>query len=156
MKLKQLLPLALTLLLPLVLVSCGTTSGSSRLDKTGNDLAAMNGDVDPSEEPEKAIFYIQALRGGLMSRMAGVNFSKSERVRGLETEYKTLETAPSGQKLAWESGNVRGEVTAAVPYQVGSQNCRQYTHSIVVSGSQPVIARGAACRNANGTWTPLV
>jgi surface antigen len=49
---------------------------------------------------------------------------------------------------------VRGQVIAAAPYQVGKQNCRQFTHK-VISGNRTLEARGAACRNANGTWTPL-
>jgi surface antigen len=46
-------------------------------------------------------------------------------------------------------------VIAAAPYQVGSQNCRQYTHTVTSDGHE-VKARGAACRNKDGTWTPLV
>jgi surface antigen len=68
-----------------------------------------------------------------------------------------LESTPSGQTVAWEgSGGMKGQVIAAVPYQVGSQNCRQYSHSITLkAGAEPKLARGAACRNANGSWTPL-
>jgi surface antigen len=56
--------------------------------------------------------------------------------------------------VTWAGGEVRGEVVAAAPYQVGQQNCRQFTHK-VVSGGRELQARGAACRNPNGTWTPL-
>ena len=47
-----------------------------------------------------------------------------------------------------------GEVVAAQPYRVGSQDCRQYTHTVYPAG-QPKNARGTACRNADGSWTPL-
>ena len=33
-------------------------------------------------------------------------------------------------------------------------NCRSYTHTIYIDG-QPQTARGTACRNPDGTWTPL-
>jgi surface antigen len=144
---------SLILALSVLLAGCNTTSGSTRLDQAGEELAAT--DVDP-DQPENATFYIQALRGGLMARIAGLKISKSDRARALEAEYKALETSPGGQKIVWDgAGGVHGEVVAATPYQVGSQNCRQYTHSISVKGAAPLMARGAACRNANGSWTPL-
>ena len=134
-----------------LLSACTTTSGSDRLDETGEQVSAA------VSEPETSAYYIQALNGGLVSRINGVKLSGSDRARALEAEYKVLEAAPSGQTVGWEgSGDLKGEVMAAVPYQVGSQNCRQYTHSVVVKdGAAPLVARGAACRNANGSWTPL-
>lgn len=140
------------LLLTGLLAGCNTTSGSTRLDETGEQLGEQ---VADNEQPENAAFYIQALRGGLVSRVPGLKISKSDRVRALEAEYKALETSPSGQKVVWEGRGTRGEVIAAVPYQVGSQNCRQYTHTISLNGALAQTARGAACRNANGSWTPL-
>jgi surface antigen len=134
-----------------MLAACSTTSGSTRLDETGEEANAS------VREPETSAYYIQALKGGLVSRISGVKLSSSDRARALETEYKVLEAAPSGQSVAWQgSGSLKGQVMAAVPYQVGSQNCRQYTHSLVIKDSvEPLVARGAACRNANGSWTPL-
>lgn len=134
------------------LAGCSTTSGSTRLDTTGEEIA--NAAV---QEPETSAYYIQALRGGLVSRIAGVKLSGADRSRALEAEYKVLEAAPSGQSVVWDgAGSLKGQVVAAVPYQVGSQNCRQYTHSVTLKdGAEPLIARGAACRNANGSWTPL-
>jgi surface antigen len=135
-----------------LLSACATTSGSDRLDETGEQMAET-----ATSEPEPSAYYIQALNGGLVSRINGVKLSGSDKARALEAEYKVLEGAPSGQMVAWEgSGDLKGEVMAAVPYQVGSQNCRQYTHSVVIrDGAAPLLARGAACRNKNGSWTPL-
>lgn len=135
-----------------LLAACSTTSGSTRLDETGETIASAN-----ATQPESSAYYIQALRGGLVSRIPGVRLTSTDKSRALEAEYKVLETAPGGQTVVWQgSGGLKGEVVAAVPYQVGSQNCRQYSHAIVVrEGVPPAIARGAACRNANGSWTPL-
>jgi len=145
--------IAVLLLLSTVLAGCNTTSGSTRLDDTGNRLAESDSGDDA---PEQAAFYIQALRGGLVARIPALKISKSDRARALEAEYKALETAPAGQKIAWDgSSGVHGEVLVAAPYQVGSQNCRQYAHSIALDGNAPATARGAACRNADGSWSPL-
>ena len=141
------------LLIPVA--GCTTTSGSARLDETGERLAATA--QDASSEPETSAYYLKALRGGLVARMPGLRLGDGNRSRALEAEYKALESAPSGQSVVWEGDSgTRGEVIAAVPYQVGSQNCRQYTHTITLKGAAPLIARGAACRNANGSWTPLI
>jgi surface antigen len=139
------------LLAVLLLSACTTTSGSNRLDETGEQIAEATAD-----EPETSAYYIQALNGGLISRIAGVKLSSADKSRALEAEYKVLEAAPSGQTVTWEGSGVKGEVAAAVPYQVGSQNCRQYSHSVTIkSAAAPLVARGAACRNKNGSWTPL-
>lgn len=148
--------LKFAILLPLacLLAGCNTTSGSTRLDDTGQQFAD-DGD-SAGDQPENASFYIQALKGGLVARMTGLKISKNDQARALEAEYKALETSPGGQKVVWDgNGGTHGEVVAATPYQVGSQNCRQYSHSISVNGGAPTTARGAACRNANGSWTPL-
>lgn len=80
----------------------------------------------------------------------------SDRRAAIEAEYKALEYAPKGEAVTWKgrSGRTSGEVTAAQPYQVGSQNCRQYSHSFTVDGA-PQLVRGTACRNEDGSWTPL-
>lgn len=128
--------LAATGLVSLALVGC-TTSGGGR-----TATAKANSAV-----------YIAALQGGIVSRV-GVELSRSETQRALEAEYRALEAAPGGQPVTWAGANMRGEVVAAAPYQVGKQNCRQFTHK-VVNGGRELQARGAACRNPNGTWTPL-
>jgi surface antigen len=145
--------LAGMLLVALLAAGCTTTSGSDRLDETGEQMA----EATDTSEPETSAFYIQALKGGLVSKIADIKLSTADRSRALEAEYKVLESTPSGQTVAWEgSGGMKGQVIAAVPYQVGSQNCRQYSHSITLrAGAEPKLARGAACRNANGSWTPL-
>ena len=145
---------AILLLLASLLAGCSTTSGSTRLDETGEQLADNNDST--GDQPENAAFYIQALKGGLVARITGLKISKNDQARALEAEYKALETTPGGQKVVWDgNGGAHGEVVAATPYQVGSQNCRQYNHSVSVNGGAPLTARGAACRNANGSWTPL-
>ncbi|MFN3628228.1 MAG: hypothetical protein ACK4S3_10180, partial [Parvibaculum sp.] len=116
--------LAATGLLTLALMGC-TTSGNGRT---------------ASARASSAV-YITALQGGIVAR-AGVELSRSETQRALEAEYRALEAAPGGQPVTWAGGNVRGEVVAAAPYQVGKQNCRQFTHKVVSNGRE-LQARGA-------------
>lgn len=98
--------------------------------------------------------YISGLEGGLVSRAKGVSLSSADKQRALEAEYRALEAAPGGQPVVWKGRGIQGSVVAAAPYQVGSQNCRQYSHTLNAGGRETV-TRGAACRTAAGTWTPL-
>lgn len=125
----------------LLLSGCGSTS------RDGGTLAS-------AATQNTSASYIAALGGGVIGRTAGLSISKADRQRALEAEYRALEAARGGQPVVWEGSGVSGTVVAAAPYQVGSQNCRQYSHTVNVKGQESV-ARGAACRNPNGTWTPL-
>ncbi|MCY1664157.1 hypothetical protein [Rhizobium sp. SL86] len=125
-----------------LLAGCTTTSGGTT---TAGGLF--------SRGPSPSAKYIAALQGGMVGRVS-LNLSDSDRQRALEAEYRALESASVGQPVVWSGSNVKGEVVAAAPYQVGSQNCRQYTHTLTVAGRESKI-RGAGCRNADGSWTPL-
>jgi surface antigen len=121
---------------------------------TGAVVNGITGDQDGSGKVAAAI--ISAMQGGLVGGTVGADLSRGERRTALEAEYRALEYTPGGQTVTWgdkQSGRY-GEVVAASPYRVGSQDCRQYAHT-VYAGGQPKRARGTACRNADGSWTPL-
>ncbi|MDR9812238.1 hypothetical protein [Rhizobium hidalgonense] len=132
--------IASALLVAVALTGCTTTKG-----------AASRGIF--SSKPSASAAFLTALQGGLVGR-SGVNLSDSDRQRALEAEYRALEGAAVGQPTLWTGKDVTGKVVAAAPYQVGSQNCRQYTHTLTVDGKDTVV-RGAACRNEDGSWSPL-
>lgn len=134
----------------LVVVSGCTTIGltGTKADTAGAQAGAGNGRV--------ATTIIEAMAGGLVGGQIGSGLSERDRRSALEAEYKALEYTQSGRPVAWkgERSGRYGEVVAAQPYRVGSQDCRQYKHTIFV-GAQSRSARGTACRNADGSWTPL-
>lgn len=103
----------------------------------------------------------QAVRAAAKVKDGGILPSSVSRVldadaqkASLDAEFQALEFGNPGAAVAWTSGKTRGAVTAATPYQVGKQNCRAYTHTIFLTAA-PETARGTACRNADGTWSPL-
>lgn len=131
------------------LAACGTASqtGGGGLLSGGSSQAPGSGKV--------AGTIIAAMNGGLVGGTVGTGLSEREKRNALEAEYKALEYTASGQKVAWQGDSGHsGEVVAAQPYRVGSQDCRQYTQTVVI-GAATSTARGTACRNANGSWTPL-
>lgn len=109
----------------------------------------------PSTEPAGQAI-IKAMAGGLIGGNIGTGLSSSEKVQALEAEYRALEYSPAGQSVTWgdKASGRHGDVSAAQPYRVGSQDCRQYTHTVTLGGAENV-ARGTACRNPDGSWTPL-
>ena len=131
-----------------LLLATATVSGCTTT--SGGGTAGAGGPVKPTG----AGVYITALQGGLVSRNSATELSKADMQRALEAEYRALEAAPGGQPVVWQGKGVSGSVVAAAPYQVGSQNCRQYSHTLTVEGRETA-TRGAACRNADGAWAPL-
>ena len=105
--------IASALLVAVALTGCTTTKG-----------AASRGIF--SSKPSASAAFLTALQGGLVGR-SGVTLGDSDKQRALEAEYRALEGAAVGQPMLWTGKDVTGKVVAAAPYQVGSQNCRQYT-----------------------------
>lgn len=128
-------------------------SGCTTLGRSGPTVTPV---ATPPAAGKVGTSIVAAMNGGLVGGSIGSGLSDAEKRKGLEAEYKALEYTASGQKVTWKSDGSShyGEVVAAQPYRVGSQDCRQYTHT-VYTGTSGVTARGTACRNADGSWTPL-
>jgi len=130
-------------------------SACSSTGTTGNGGSVLGSFAGASSHPTAASASIVAAMGGGLVGAIGANLSDGEKRRALEAEYQALEYAQGGQAVSWESGRISGEVIAYQPYRVGSQDCRQYMHTLNEAGA-PRSARGTACRNADGSWSPLV
>ncbi len=132
-------------------------SGCMSAPSTGGSalIGAFAGPTGAGSAQPMSASIAEAMAGGLIGRTLGEDLDRSDRQRALEAEYRALEYTASGQPVAWQGGaRLSGQVVAAPPYRVGSQNCRQYTHTVVQNGAERV-GRGTACRNENGSWTPL-
>ena len=130
--------------LPAALAGCSTVSGPPA---TSSALASNTAPAAPET-------IIAAMGGGLIGGQIGSGMSESDRGTALQAEYQALEYSAGGKAIDWQGSTTTGSVTAAQPYRVGSQDCRQYTQT-VVAGGQTRSARGTACRNPDGSWTPL-
>lgn len=110
----------------------------------------------PEGSPKSAsAAIVGAMNGGLVGGSIGSGLDAGDRRKALEAEYRALEYTQVGQPVRWKgAGDVSGEVVAAAPYRVGSQDCRQYTQTLTSAGATRT-ARGTACRNPDGSWTPL-
>ena len=66
------------------------------------------------------------------------------------------EGGAAGAPMAWENPDSgrRGTIVPGPQYDRRGARCRDYTHTIYIDG-RPQVARGAACRNPDGSWTPV-
>ena len=97
-----------------------------------------------------------ALIGGLVGNRIGAAMDDEDKRRAYAAQVEALERGPSGAPVAWrnpDSGRY-GNIVPGPAYQQAGGTCRQYTHTIYIDG-KPQVARGAACRNPDGTWTPV-
>lgn len=139
------------LIAALVLVQgCSTTGNATRttlLPETPAKPAASRA-IEGS--------LLAPLEGGLISQATVPDLRDKDRISALQAEYRALEHSANGETVAWAatSGSISGKVVSGQPYRVGTQDCRQYTHTIVKAGQSQEI-KGAACRNGDGSWSRL-
>ena len=143
------------LILALGLAAAGCSRTGSELS-SGSVIGGFAGSQTDQRGSQTAAAILSAMAGGIVGGLADANLDETDRTNAVEAEYRALEYGNTGQPVRWRnpsSGN-SGEVTAAQPYRVGSQDCRQYIHTVDIAGARQT-ARGTACRNSDGSWTPL-
>ncbi len=138
----------------LVLAGCNATNQDiGRV--TGAVAGGVLGNQIGSGFGRVAATIAGALADGLIGDSVGRRLDQTSRRAALQAEYNALERGAPGQPVRWQGTNgTYGQVVPQQTYQVGSQNCRRYSHTIYVDGT-PQQASGTACRNPDGTWTPL-
>jgi surface antigen len=93
-----------------------------------------------------------ALIGGFFGGEIGRSLDEQSRQRAAYAQYQALEY---GSQANWQTPNgPYGYTTPGPIYQVNAYSCRDFTQTIFIDGV-PQTARGTACRNPDGTWTPV-
>jgi surface antigen len=99
---------------------------------------------------------IGATAGGLLGSAIGASLDERDRQRAYEAEMEALERGQPGAPVGWR-GQYRSSYGTIVPgpyYESRGVRCREYSHTIYVDG-RPQTARGTACRNPDGSWSPV-
>lgn len=99
---------------------------------------------------------IGAVAGGILGGAIGASLDERDRRIAYDAEMRALESGEAGAPTSWQ-GERRGAYGTVVPgpyYVSRGLRCREYSHTIYIDG-RPQTARGAACRNPDGTWTPV-
>lgn len=94
-----------------------------------------------------------ALIGGFLGNQLGARLDEQDRQRYYAAQYQALETG-STQRWSNPQTGVYGQVVTGAPIVVNNSQCRPYSSTIYIDG-RPEVSRGTACRNPDGTWTPV-
>jgi surface antigen len=136
-------------------------TGTGPKENTGTAVGAITGaligsQIGGSTGSRIAAGVAGAALGGLIGNRIGAALDDEDRQRAYAAQMEALETGQSGAPVTWrnpDSGRY-GTVVPGPAYQQAAMQCRQYSHTIYIDG-RPQTARGTACRNADGTWTPM-
>jgi surface antigen len=91
--------------------------------------------------------------GALLGGLVGSYLDDRDKKMAADSASRALETAPSGQSVAWnnpDSGH-SGTVTPVRTYQSGGTYCREYQQTVTIGG-RPQQSYGTACRQPDGSW----
>jgi surface antigen len=99
---------------------------------------------------------IGAAAGGLIGGAIGASLDERDRQAAYAAEMEALESGSPGAPVGWRSDHTAyyGTIVPGPYIERRGLRCRDYSHTIYVRG-RPEIARGTACRNPDGTWTPV-
>jgi surface antigen len=136
-------------------------TGTGPRENTGTLVGALAGaaigsQIGGSAGTRVAAGVAGAALGGLIGNRVGAALDDEDRQRAYAAQLQALETGQSGAPVTWrnpDSGRY-GTVVPGPAYQQGPATCRQYSHTIYIDG-RPQAARGTACRNPDGSWTPV-
>lgn len=147
-------------LVALTLAGCAADPGTGGRQVEGNSLGAITSSLFSTAQTGSSPSGVTGSvggtpSGGILSGPVGASLDDRDRRRAAAAENQALERGQPGEPVGWRGGAGRhGTVVPGVDYEIRSVRCRDYTHSIYIDG-RPQTARTTACRNANGTWSPV-
>jgi surface antigen len=143
--------------------ACAATpeTGPGAKENTGTAVGAIAGGllgstIGGNMATKLAAGVAGAAIGGLIGNRIGASMDDEDKRRAYAAQMQALESGQSGAPVTWKNPDTGryGTIVPGPAYQQASGTCRQYTHTIYIDG-KPQTARGAACRNPDGTWTPI-
>jgi surface antigen len=144
----------LALLLAVVLAGCATTAPGEKAVVGSLGGATVGGLLAAGLGASPAAIAGSVILGGLVGGAVGDRLDAADKRQANEAASRALESAPSGQSVAWNNPNTNhsGTVTPTHTYQSTSgQYCREYQQTITIDG-QPNQSYGTACRQPDGSW----
>lgn len=96
---------------------------------------------------------IGAAIGGVIGNRIGANMDDVSRQRYFAAQSRAFETGAPQEWYNDERGD-RGRVSAGREYYQSGQACRPYESEVWISGRGETM-RGTACRNPDGSWSPV-
>ena len=150
--------MAVLALLAAALAACSSNPGPQEFSGTlvGAGTGALIGNAAGGAAGNREAGTVAgAAMGAMIGNRIGAGMDDEDKRRAYAAQLQALDSGPPGAPVAWrnpDSGRY-GSVVPGPKYQREGLDCRQYTHTIYIDG-QPQTARGAACRNPDGSWQP--
>jgi surface antigen len=144
----------------LTLAGCAADPGAGSRQVEGTSLGAITSSLFSTSQGGSASSGVTGSvggtpAGGILSGPVGASLDERDRRRAAAAEKQALEQGQPGEPVGWHGGAGRhGTVVPGVDYDIRGVRCRDYSHSIYIDG-RPQTARTTACRNADGTWSPV-
>lgn len=148
--------IAMIVALPLALAACETDRGHKEIGGTlvGAAVGGLLGAQIGAGTGQLAATAAGTLLGAYLGSEVGRSLDRADRIHAERTAQYSLESVPSGTRSSWvnpDSGH-SGSFTPLNSYQsADGLNCRDFEQVITVDGRSE-LARGAACRQPDGTW----
>lgn len=155
--------LAIVAAIGCVLTACAGNpdSGTGPQENTGTLLGGVTGALIGSQfgggaGGQVAGALVGAGLGALIGNRIGAAMDDQDRHRAYAAQMAALNEGAPGAPVSWRNPNSGryGTVVPGPAYVDAGRNCRSYTHTLYIDG-QPQTAHGTACRNPDGSWTPL-
>ncbi len=128
----------------------GTLGGAALGGLAGNQIGKGSGNALATA--------LGVVAGGFIGNRIGNSLDKGSIAYNNQQTQMALNNNQPGQALPWQSPSNPQVHGVIVPQQVyqnpQGQYCREYTQRILIGG-QTQEGVGTACRNPDGSWTPV-
>lgn len=143
-------PLAVAIAAALAIAAC--ESPPSKQDVGGVSGAVIGGVVGSTiggGTGRTVAIVAGTVAGALLGSHIGKRMDEADRMKAAQA----LENAPTGQQTTWRNPDSGAQYTVAPTrtYEAGGAPCRDFTVVSTVEGKSDTV-KGAACRQADGTW----
>ena len=145
--------IVLVLLLVITVTGCETMQDNPKTAIGGLGGAAVGGLIAAAAGGGGPAIAGAVIGGALIGGAVGNMLDQRDKRMQQEAAQRALESAPSGQPVAWnnpDSGH-SGTITVTRTYQQGGTFCREYQQTVTIGGKQEN-AFGTACRQPDGSW----
>ena len=144
---------AIVLLAVIVLTGCSTIENNPKTAIGGLGGAAFGGLIAAAAGGGGPAIAGAVIGGALLGGLVGNMLDERDKRLQAEAAQKALESAPSGQPVAWNNpdNGHSGTVTVTNTYQQSGTYCREYQQTVTIGGKQEN-AYGTACRQPDGSW----
>jgi surface antigen len=146
--------IAVLLIVAFLGAGCATMEANPKTTIGAVGGGTLGGLIAAAAGASPAAIAASVVGGILVGALAGNLLDERDRRLASEATQRALETAPTGQPVAWQNpdnGN-SGKVVVVQTYQSGTGGyCREFQQSATIGGKTETVV-GTACRPPDGSW----